>query len=269
MKRVFETSGRRLWHNIEQPKLFGLNTWEKRNWGDDEEVPQQAAVKTADDLFNEAIAFARENTPLAYGARESALADYASGNKYYESYQPTSFEQALGNQYFQNVMPDVERSIKQNLSLSGIESSPVLASLIGTQRGNLGVSIGEYLSNLGNTRATNSLNARMGIDPYSTYGNYLNTDTNQSNLNNKITYQNALENYNATQANQEALSSMISSLFGTGVNALTGGTSSLSNLFGNSGSSALGTTVTSSSDPYLKNLFSNALSTYGKAASVY
>ena len=168
-------------------------------WGeDDEEPPQQPApppapkLKTADELFNEAIAFAKQNTPLAYGARESALGDINKGNAYYEGYQPTSFEQALGNQYFQNVMPDIERSIKQNLSLSGMANSPILASQIATQRGNLGVSIGEYLSNLANTRATNSLTARGNIDPYSTYQNYLGTNLGQSNLQNNLNYQNAL-----------------------------------------------------------------------------
>jgi hypothetical protein len=158
------------------------------------QIPAAPQYKQADQLLQAAIDWANKNYPEAMGAQASALTDLSKGTDYYKSFQPTSFEQALGDQYFQNVMPDVERSIKQNLSLSGMANSPILASQIATQRGNLGVSIGEYLSNLGNTRATNSLQARLGIAPADVYGPYLNTDINQSNTQTGADYETAMAN---------------------------------------------------------------------------
>jgi hypothetical protein len=180
------------------------------------ELPAPPKYKTAQDLFNSAIGFAKQNSPLAYGAREGALSDLNRGTAYYESFQPTSFEQALGNQYFSNVMPDVERSIKQNLSLSGIESSPILAEQIGKARGNLGVDIGQILANLANERAKYSLSSRLGIDPYNTYGNFLETDMSQDNLQKSTDYQYSLQramlDYQNNLANAKSKSAGIGTL---------------------------------------------------------
>jgi hypothetical protein len=169
----------------------------------DYQVPAAAQYKQSDQLLQAAIDWANKNYPEAMGAQASAIKDLGRGTDYYKDFQPTSFEDALASQYFQNVMPDVERSIKQNMSLSGLSNSPILAEMIGKERGNLGVSIGEYLSNLGNTRATNSLNARLNIAPADVYGPYLNTDINQSNMQTNANYEtamaNALNNYNKGQ----------------------------------------------------------------------
>jgi len=105
-------------------------------------------------------------SPLALGAREGALADLSRGTDFFEEFQPTSLEQALAQQSFQNIFPDVERSIKHNLSLSGIESSPILAQQVGRARGELGVDIGNILAQLGQRRAEQSLTSRLGIDPF-------------------------------------------------------------------------------------------------------
>lgn len=130
-------------------------------------LPDFPTLQTAGEARGIGTQFGKQETPLAYGAREGALSDLARGTEFYEQFQPTSFEQALGQQSFANIMPDVERSIKHNLSLSGIESSPVLAEQIGQARGTLGVDIGNILAQLGQQRATQSLTARLGIDPIS------------------------------------------------------------------------------------------------------
>ena len=129
--------------------------------------PAPVKLPTADELMQSAISTAKAQQPLGYGARESGLADLAKGTSFYEGFQPTSLEQALSNQYFQNIMPDIEKSIGHRLSLAGMESSPIAARLIGRERGNLGFNVGSYLSNLGNERARYSLSSRMGIDPWS------------------------------------------------------------------------------------------------------
>lgn len=183
-------------------------------------APAAPTYKSASELLSSATNFGSTNYPLAYNAREGALADLAKGNSYYESFQPTSFEDALSNQYFKNVWPDTESKIKQALSLSGMAYSPVLASKLGEEYGNLATQIGTYLSDLGNTRATNSLNARLGIDPSSTYSTYLNTDINQSNTQTSSDYQNALLkaqiDYQNAMAEYEQEQAKTSSLFGLG-----------------------------------------------------
>ncbi|MCK9370606.1 hypothetical protein M0R04_11910 [Candidatus Dojkabacteria bacterium] len=192
--------------------------------------PPPPKYKTVQELFDPAIAFAKKETPLAYGARESGLADLAKGTSYYEGFQPTSLEQTLGNQYFQNVMPDVERSISHQASLRGLEGTVVPISEIAKQRGNLGVSIGQYLANLGNSRATNSLNARLGINPYSTYQPYLQTDIGQSNTQSTanynydklladLAYQQAMQEY---ENEQQGISGMFGA-GGAGIGALLAG----------------------------------------------
>lgn len=160
--------------------------------GDDEpeyNPPPAPTLKTAQDIFDESIGFAKANYPQAYGARETALADIARGQDFYKEFQPTSFEEALGNQYFQNIFPDVERQTKQALSLSGMEYSPILAELLGQRRGELQTNIGEYLSNLGQSRAQYSLQSRLGIDPYAVSGPYAQTAVNQSNSQAQLDYE--------------------------------------------------------------------------------
>lgn len=172
--------------------------------------PAPQPVKSASDLYGAATDYAKTNNPLAYGARESGLSDINKGNSYYEGFQPTSFEQALGNKYFQNVWPGQEESIKHGLSLSGLDSSPLLADRLGYARGQTEFNIGDYLSQQGNQRATASLNARMGIDPQSVLQGYLNTDTNQSNTNTsqyndyqqqlaQVAYQQEVDKFNQKQ----------------------------------------------------------------------
>ena len=129
-------------------------------------IPEAPDFISADEAFQGALGFGQQVTPLALQAREGALTDLSRGTEFFEGFQPTSFEEALQNQFFQNVFPDVERSIKQNLSLAGIESSPVLAEQISRARGELGVDIGQILANLGNQRGQFNLQSRLNIDPF-------------------------------------------------------------------------------------------------------
>lgn len=233
--------------------------------------PPAPVYPTVEEIYAQAVPFGKENYPLAYGAREQALADLAKGGAYYEGFQdpqiaallkqigmggegaagyyqgfqPTSFEEALSNQYFQNIIPDIERSIKQNLSLSGMAYSPILAEQIAEQRGKVGVDIGKYLSDLGQTRATtgintlgnlyntaenraiNALNARLGIDPYSTFSPYAETDITQQNKQIEANYAAALKKAQADYKNAmskyqqgQAKIGGLSSLAGAGIGAL-------------------------------------------------
>lgn len=143
--------------------------------------PPPPKLPTADELFSAATTRAKSESPLAYGARESGLADLAKGNDFYNQFQPTDFESALANQYFQNVFPDVQKNIMHQLSLSGMANSPIAARLIGREQGRLGVDIGSYLSDLGNQRANYSLSSRMGIDPNQIIGPFVNTGLGQGN----------------------------------------------------------------------------------------
>ena len=192
--------------------------------------PAAPRLKTAEEIFNESISFAKANYPQAYGARESALTDIGRGTEFYKGFQPTSFEEALGNQYFQNIFPDVERQTKQALSLSGMESSPILAQLLGQRRGELQTSIGEYLSNLGQARAQYSLQSRLGIDPQGVSGPFAQTTMNQSNQQAQLNYEasvaRAQADYQSALAKSKEKQSKVTALTtigGMAFGALTGG----------------------------------------------
>ena len=227
-------------------------------------VPPPPKLPTAEELFSGGAAQARNISPLAYGAREGALADIARGPEFYRQFQltdqpfgeirpdyfsqfgPTSLEEALASQYFSNVMPDIERSIKHNLSLSGIANSPALAELIGRERGRVGFDVGSYLANLGQARATqglerqnllagmgeqralNSLNYR-NIDPFSMITPFVETGMNQSNAQAKLDYEYSLmkaqaDLQNAIQAQQQkgAMGSTIGSILGGALGSFDG-----------------------------------------------
>lgn len=198
--------------------------------------PPPPKYPTADELYGSATNYAKTNTPLAFGARESALSDLSKGNSYYEGFQPTSFEQALGNQYFQNVWPGQEESIKHSLSLSGLDSSPVLASMIGTQRGQTEFNIADYLNQQGNQRANFSLSSRLGIDPNSITSPYVQTGTNQGNMQvnadydyqqqlAQVAYQQAVEKYNQSKSGLGALGGLGGAALGALLALPTGGMS--------------------------------------------
>lgn len=180
------------------------------------QLPQAPQYRQAQDIYGEAKKWGLGEMPLAYGARESALSDIGKGAAYYSQFQPTSFEEALTNQYFQNVYPGMERAIKGGLSLSGMESSPILAEQLGKARGQIGFDIGEYLSNLANQRAQYSLESRMGIDPYSILNPYANLTTLQSNKQLEAQYdrdmQQAIQQYQQELAGEQERKAKIGSI---------------------------------------------------------
>lgn len=231
------------------------------------QAPTPIPNKSASDIFGSATQFGQQNMPNAYGARESALGDLSKGNSYYEGFQPTSFEQALGNQYFQNVWPQTEESIKHGLSLSGLDSSPLLAQQLGQAQGNLGVQIGQYLSDQGNTRATNSLNARLGIDPMASIINpYAQLDAQQSNHNTdsqnaynqavaQQQYQDAMNKYQQQQA-MIKLIGQISPVGGAIYGGITGGSQGVGTSLGGS-FDTLGSLIQGGSSLGLGNMISS------------
>lgn len=151
-------------------------------------APPPPKLPTAEELYGAGTNFAKTNMPLAFGAREGGLADLARGSDYYAGFQPTSFDEALTNRYFQNVWPSTQESIKHGMSLSGLDSSPLLAKALGDARGGLEYQIGSYLSDLGNTRATNSLTARLGINPMDMVNPYVTVGMNQGNKQAELDY---------------------------------------------------------------------------------
>lgn len=204
-------------------------------------VPPPPKLPTAEEIFNEALNFNRENFPLSLEARENALGVLQTPESiqdYFSGFQPTNFEQALASQHFANVLPDVERSIKHNLSLSGIESSPVLARELGRARGDLGVDIGQYLTNVGNARGASALSAQLGIDPNMVIAPFAETGINQGNTQAQLNYgndlmqaqadfQNALQDYQRKFALGRTIgffSPAIGSAVGGWEAGLTGGT---------------------------------------------
>jgi len=165
-------------------------------------VPPPGQYQTAQELMDESLRYVSEKWPEAYGARESALRDIGDP-RFYESFQPTSFEEALGAQQFANIWPDVERGIKHDLSLSGMAYSPQLAAQTAKARGNLGVDIGSILADLGQRRADASLQSRLAIDPLTgLISPYAGLARQQGNLQTGMDFETAL-----AQAQQDALAS--------------------------------------------------------------
>jgi len=197
--------------------------------------PKPIHYDQAPEFFRDALAWAKKTFPQATMSREKGLRDIRSleaSPEYYAQYGPTSFEEALGNQYFQNIIPDLEASIKHNLSLSGMYSSPILAEQIAQARGRVGYDVGKYLADLAQRRAElgiqgrqAALMAEIGIDPASVYGPYLETDIQQSNLKSLAEYQGRVADSQA--GFQNALSDWqsagsLGSLIGSGIGAIGG-----------------------------------------------
>lgn len=143
--------------------------------------PAPPTLATASDLYNQAQSFYQNN---GYGglltAQQTAL-NNANNPNYYSQFQPTSFEQALGNQSFQNVWPDEQAAIMNQLSKSGMANSPVAATTVGNAYGNLATNIGEYLDTQANNRASGAINAGLQISPSQLLTPFVQTGQTQSN----------------------------------------------------------------------------------------
>ncbi|MES1987153.1 MAG: hypothetical protein V4440_03830 [Pseudomonadota bacterium] len=144
--------------------------------------PKPIDAASGSDLYNQGQSWFQQNQPGLFNAQSTALKN-ANDPNYYAQWQPTSFEQAMGNQYFNNVWPDTQAFMKNQLSQSGFINSPGAAQAMGNTLGNLKMGIGQYLSDQGNSRATNALNAGLEISQSSMLNPFVQTAGNQSNLN--------------------------------------------------------------------------------------
>jgi hypothetical protein len=169
----------------------------------------------AKDIYGQAIPWANENFPLQMGAQNSALQQLQTPQsimQYYQGFQPTSFEQALAGQNFQNIWPNQQAYINNILSKSGMMYSPVAAQTLGNAYGLTATNIGEYLNQQANNRANISLQARLGINPMDYVNSYANTAVGQGN-------QQANANYAQSMAQllgqQQAMQQLGSSVGGT------------------------------------------------------
>ncbi len=167
------------------------------------QAPAAPKLPTAEELFSAGTNYAKTNNPLAFGAREGALTDLQNPTNYYAGFQPTSFEQALGNQQFKNIWPDQQAYMMNLLGKSGMAYSPVAAQTLGNSYGNLASNIGQYLNTQANDRANQSLQARLGIDPMSMVSPYVNAGVQQSNNQANYDWQAATGQANANYSLQD------------------------------------------------------------------
>ena len=195
------------------------------------DVPQAEQVKTGKQLMTEATDWAKQESPLAYGARETGLGrigELMPEAGFFEQYGPTSLEEAISSQYFKNIMPDIEKTISHQASIRGLEGTVVPMEAIARERGRLGVDIGSYLSNLGQRRGELALQGRqtgvlqqLGLDPYTSYRPYLATDLGQSNLQSQLNigetqqrYDRQMQEYQAAEQQRAAMIGAIGSTVG-------------------------------------------------------
>lgn len=160
--------------------------------------PAPPTLASASDLYNQAQSFYQDN---GYGgllsAQQTALTN-ANNPDYYNSFQPTSFSQALAGQDFQNIWPNEQAAMMNSLSQSGMAYSPTAATTIGNAYGNLATNIGEYLNQQGNTEATNAINAGLNISPSQLLTPFVQTGQTQSNDQASLNY-----GYSQAQAQQQ------------------------------------------------------------------
>lgn len=182
-------------------------------------------VQTGSQLYNQGVNFAQQNG-LGYtlNAQGNALQE-AQSPGYYNSFQPSSFSQALANQSFANIWPNEQAAIQQQQSETGQAYSPGSAEATGNAYGNLATGIGEYLNQQGMQEANTGIQAGLSINPNEVIGPYTQTAANQGNLqnsydfqtqqaNNSADYANALAKYNQQVQSESNIIKGAASLFG-------------------------------------------------------
>lgn len=208
---------------------------------------QAPTVMTGSDAYNQAQNFYSQNYPDLLTAQSTAL-NNANNPNYYASFQPTSFEQALGNQQFQNIWPNEQAAMMQQQSLSGQAYTPGASQAIGNAYGNLSTGIGEYLNTQANNRATNAIGAGLGISPQNLLSPYAVLATGQSNAqagltqnantqNASASYDNQLANYNQGLAQSVGIGSLAGGAAGFAAGGLPGASigSGIGSAFGGGG----------------------------------
>lgn len=200
--------------------------------------PPDIKIPSAGDLYGQANDFWKTSNPTLYNAQSNAL-NNANNPNYYASFQPTSFENAMGNQYFKNVWPDTEAYMKNQLSQSGMINTPGAAQSLGQAMGNIETNIGSYLSGQGDQRATGAINAGLGIPLSGLLNPFVQTGQQQSNTqnnwdltNSQLQYQNSLNNYQYGQQQNQAFGGTLGALGGLALAPFTGGMSMAMPLMG-------------------------------------
>lgn len=147
--------------------------------------PAPPTLPTAGDLYNQANSFWQNTNPTLYNAQSNAVKNSTDPN-YYNSFQPSSFQSALGNQYFKNVWPDTQAFMKNQLSQSGMINSPGASQAMGNTLGNIETGIGQYLSGIGQQQANTGIQAGLGVPLSGLLNPFVQTGqqqtTNQANL---------------------------------------------------------------------------------------
>ena len=189
------------------------------------DVPLAPQYQTAQDLYTESLNRAKTEFPLAYGAREKALTQMndilANPSAFYSRYQPTSLEQATTNDLFQRNLEQAKRVAGQRASMSGIET--IYPELFAKAIGPTITGIGEYMGNLGQTRATQGLSLiekLMGLSPTTEANTYLNLAGGQQSMQAQADFQRQLMEYlnkiEANKAKTAGISTVLSDVLGSG-----------------------------------------------------
>jgi len=144
--------------------------WTRNNRGGGEDEPEMPKPKTPAEMFSEQASWMGGQFPETFKSREEA-AGYLSGlpgyetpvsisMPSYETFQPTSFEEALATKEFEQAWPSVKETTLGHLTQTGFAYSPYAAATLGKVKGGMEVDIGKYLSELGRTRYTEELGKR-------------------------------------------------------------------------------------------------------------
>lgn len=179
--------------------------------------PQPVSVMGANQAYTDAGNYFNSTGNGNLLTAQSTALSNAQSPTFYNSFQPSSFQEALGNQYFSNVWPQENAQLQNQFANSGMNFSPALASTQANAYGNLASSVGQYESGIGQTQATNAINAGLGISPNSVLSPYVTNDLNQSNINTQQqnTYNQALaQQQYQQQYNQYAQNNALASTIG-------------------------------------------------------
>lgn len=247
---------RKIMHYTTRPKLFGLNSWEKRNWGDEgdeQETGRQETTQTQ----------TRNNYPESDLARTNwskTLTDWGQPGAGYGANLPdynAIFENAKKriNQYYMGsaTSPGVIDTIKARGAQRGVQDSPAIDVLTSRMAAEEAGKIGDISTQVDTQKAQAIENART---------NWLSSLTNLANLSpQSTTGTGTTTNYAPSTSAMDALGSLLgtgtqlaASYFtgqgiGSGLSSIfdllntsssSGGVTSLANPYGSSYSEGLG-----------------------------
>jgi len=168
---------------------------------------------------------ARELFPFTLGAREGQAEAFSTperAEEFFGGFGPTSVEEAASSELGRQL----ERQLRQRLSLSGLAHSPALAQL-GSQKD---IGLAQMLQQLGQQRAFGVAEANLGIDPQNVLRPITNDIFSQDQLQGQSNFNvdllraqeaSRVQNFNNIQANKKAAG--IKTLLGTAAGALGGG----------------------------------------------